>query len=369
MKKFLALLLVAALALTFVACGSKTEDEGTTTTAETYDIVFCADLGTINDGGFNEGTWDGCKNYAADNGLTANYLQPAEDSDDARITIFKQAVEQWKASVVVTCGYLWDTALSTTAANYPDVKIIFIDGDSSLNGVSNVAPINFAEQEVGFLAGYACVMDGFRSLAFFGGMAVPAVIRFGYGFVYGAEYAAKELGLAKGDVKMKYWYSGDFNETPEKTTTLSGWYETGTEVIFSCGGTIVNSAITAAEAGADRYLVGVDTDEAGKSDRIITSAMKSLTNATYSGITAAYAGGSDWDAIGGKLTTYGTANNGVQLPDDFSRFKTFTKADYDAIFAKLAADEGGIASSIATDADFATPDLFTLDYVALEFLG
>ncbi|MEA5050075.1 MAG: BMP family ABC transporter substrate-binding protein [Oscillospiraceae bacterium] len=370
MKKFLALLLVAALALTFVACGSKTTEETPATTeAETYDIVFCADLGTINDNGFNQGTWEGCQKYAKENNLTCNYLQPAEDSDDARITIFTQAVEQWKASVVVTCGFLWDTALASVAANYPDVKVIFIDGDASLNGITNVAPINFAEQEVGFLAGYACVKEGYRSLAFFGGMAVPAVIRFGYGFVYGADYAAKELGLAKGDVKMKYWYSGDFNATPEKATTVSGWYETGTEVVFSCGGNILGSAISAAEAAEGRYLVGVDTDEAAKSERIITSAMKSLTNATYSGITAAYAGGADWDAIGGKLTTYGTANNGVQLPDDFSRFKNFTKADYDAIFAKLAADEGGISSAIPTDATYATPDLIPLEYVTLEFLG
>lgn len=365
MKKAISLMLALILCLSFVACGGGNTEDGGDTTAEHYDIVFLADLGTVNDGGFNEGTWTGCQKYAADNGLTTNYLQPAEDSDDARKTIFMQAVEQWGASVVVPCGYLWDTVLSEMAPQYPDVKVVFIDG--TLTGLDNVAPIQFAEQESAFLAGYACVKEGFRNIAFFGGMAVPAVIRFGYGYVAGAEYAAKELGLNPGDVNLKYWYTGDFNATPEKATTVSSWYETGTEIVFSCGGSILNSAISSAEAGEGRWLVGVDTDEAHKSERIITSAMKDLTNATYAGIEAALAG--DWSAWGGVQSTLGAANNGVQLPNDFSRFNNFTQADYDAIFAALQADTDGIASSIPTDATCASPEDIELTYVNLEFLG
>jgi basic membrane protein A len=369
MKKVLVLLVALAMALTLTACSGKKDPEpkpDDPTPAETgYDIAFLADLGTINDGGFNQGTWEGCQKYAKEKNMTVNYLQPAEDSDDARKTILTQAVEQWKAKVCVACGYLWDNALAELCPKYPDVKFIFIDGDASVEGIANVAPICFKEQEVGFLAGYAAVKDGYKNLAFFGGMGVPAVVRFGYGFVWGADYAAQELGLS--DINIKYWYSGSFDPTPEKMTTVSSWYETGTEIVFSCGGTIVQSAIQAAEAGEGRYLIGVDIDESHKSERIVTSAMKSITNATYDGIVAAIGGG-DWSKFSGKVIAYGTENNGVQLPDDFSRFKSFTKAEYEAIFADLAADKDGISSSIPTDATTDRADKLPVKAVHIEDL-
>jgi len=365
MKKILVLFMVFAMTLSLAACGKKEEEPTPTPTEEGYEIAFLADLGTINDGGFNQGTWEGCQKYANEKGKTVNYLQPAENTDDARKTILTQACEQWHAKVCVACGFLWDTALAELCPKYPDVKFIFIDGDASVEGIPNVAPIAFKEQEVGFLAGYAAVKDGYKNLAFFGGMGVPSVVKFGYGFVWGADYAAQEMGLT--DVNIKYWYSGNFDASPEKMTTVSSWYETGTEIVFSCGGTIVNSAIQAAEAGEGRYLIGVDIDESYKSQRIITSAMKSITNATYDGIAAAY-GDTDWSAFSGKVVSLGTSNKGVQLPDDFSRFNTFTKADYDAIFADLAADKDGISSGIPTNETTDRADKLPVKVVKVEDL-
>ena len=367
MKKILALLMVLAMSLSLVACGGNNGggnaggDEPTG--SDQYDIVFLADLGTINDGGFNQGTWEGCSNYASDNGLTVNYLQPAEDSDDARRTILIQACEQWGAKVCVACGFLWETVLVEMCPQYPDVHFVFIDG--SVDGIDNLASVCFKEQEVGFLAGYAAVKDGYTKLAFFGGMAVPSVIRFGYGFAWGADYAAQELGLT--DVSMNYWYSGDFNESPEKTTHVSSWYETGTEVVFSCGGSINKSAAAAAEAGEGRYLIGVDIDESDLSERVITSAMKAITVGAYDGIAAGF--GESTPIEYGKTVYLGSNNNGIQLPQHWERMNSFGQADYDAIFAKLAADEGGISSSIPTDADYSSPAEITFQVLKLNYEG
>lgn len=369
MKKLLALVLAVLMACCLFGCGSKTStDEPAATTAEEYDVVFLADLGSIYDGGFNEFSYKGIADYADSHGLTYNYLQPGQDSDDARVAIFKQAVEQWHAKTVVAVGFLWDNALIECVPQYPDTKIIFIDADElkDENGgyYPNLALINFAEQQSGFLAGYAMVKAGFRNMGFFGGMGVPAVIRYGMGWCDGAEAAAKDLGLEPGSIKMNYWYSGSFEETPEKTTTVSAWYESGTEMVFSCGGTIVGSAVAAAEAGEGRYIVGVDIDQSGLSDRVLTSAMKSLVN-TISNAVAASFGDGDWSKYSTGLYTADAVSGGVAIAETFDKFEGFTAEDYEALKADLAA--GKYTARTDKDVENGNPTTAEFTYVVVDY--
>ena len=271
MKKILTSLLVLLMVFSMVGCQPKEpggEDENT------YDVVFLADMGTIYDGGFNQYSYQGIVDYCEKSGATHTYLQPASDNDEARRTIFEQAAAQMKAKVIVACGFLWDAALCQLIPEYPDVKVVFLDADDlynidynwdgiddSIEYTDKLAMITFAEQDSGYMAGYAVVLDGYRKLGFFGGMAVPAVVRFGYGFIDGAEAAAKELGLAPGEVEVKYYYTGTFDASPDLVTFVANWYTEGTEIIFACGGQIVNSVIQAAKDGENRWIVGVDTDE------------------------------------------------------------------------------------------------------------
>jgi len=377
MKKLLKVMLAALMLCAMFGCNGEKKPEPQPT-VETYDVVFLADLGSINDGGFNQFSYAGIVDYCKENNLTYTYLQPAADSDDDRVAIFKQAADQYQAKVLVAVGFLWDGALVKCIPDYQDKKIIFIDADD-LNTVDldydgksdgipgklgNTAMITFAEQDCGFLAGYAVVKDGYRNLAFFGGMAVPAVIRFGYGWVAGAEYAAKELGLEPGSIKMTYWYSGSFEATPEKATTVASWYEAGTEVVFSCGGTIVNSAITACEDTANGKLVGVDIDESGKSARIITSAMKSLENTVYNAVKAAFAGGDAWAGYTKALQTLGAKEQATTIAPTWDRFKSFGQADFDAIYSKLA---GGLHDQLPTNSTYETPAQMELTYVVVDY--
>jgi len=362
MKKLFALLLIAALCLTFYACKAK----------ETYEVVMVTDLGGVDDGSFNQGTWEGIKRYCDEKNLKYTYLQPIETTVDGYLTSIQQAVKELGAKIVLCPGFLFEPAIFQAQDMYPDTKFVLIDGypnDADWdNGPTfrtndNVYAICYAEQEAGFLAGYACVMDGFRKLAFFGGMAVPAVVRFGYGWVEGAEYAANELGLEPGEVEMIYWYSGDFDPSPAKLTTVTGWYETGTEIIFSCGGIILENVITAAEGMTDKWIVGVDVDQAAQSNRIITSAMKNLGDVCYEQLTAFYNG----EFKGGDYRL-GTESGKVGLPNDFSRFRAFTQAEYEAIYDKLATNQGGLASGLS-DENVATPDLLPLTLVKLTYIG
>lgn len=362
MKKLIALALVLMLAGTlFIGCTPAEE--------ETFEVVMVTDLGGIDDQSFNQGTWEGIVRYCEEYDISYHYLRPTDITVDGYLSSIEQAVGMG-AKIVLCPGYLFEPAIFQAQDLYPDVKFVLIDGYpqdgtyTEYRTEPNVYAITFAEQETGFLAGYAAVMDGYRKLAFFGGMGVPAVVRFGYGFVEGAEYAAKELGLAAGEVEVKYWYSGDFDPSPAKLTTVTGWYETGTEVIFSCGGTIVENVIAAAQSIPDKYIIGVDVDQKHMSDRIITSSMKNLGNVAYAQLEAFFNG----TFVGGDYTL-GVVEDMVSLPDDFSRFKTFTKADYDAIYAKLVADEGGVRTGLSTEVDADTPEGLPLELVNLEYFG
>jgi len=209
----------------------------------------------------------------------------------------------------------------------------------------------FQEDEAGFLAGYAAVKDGYTKLAFMGGMAVPAVVRYGYGYLQGAEYAASEMGVDS--VEVYYHYTGAFAATPEAQAMAASWYESGTEVIFGCGGAVGNSAMAAAE-DVGKAVIGVDVDQSGESDTVITSAMKKLQNSVYEGLKGHF----DGNFPGGKTTFFDVSTESVGLPMETSRFNTFSQDDYDAIYAKLVSGE----IEIINDTEKTTADL-NLDIV------
>lgn len=366
MKKLLAILLAAAMLFSFAACGESGGEE----TADTYEIIMLMDLpgGSVDDGSFCEATWDGIERYCEETKATCTYMTPAEESKEAYLSLIDQAVAAG-GKVLVCPGYLFEDAIFEAQDKHTDVKFILIDGRPHSTDYTeyrtgdNVYSVLFAEQEVGFMAGYASVMEGYRNLAFFGGMAVTSVARFGYGYVAGAEQAAKDLGLNPGDVNMIYWYSGDFMPSPEKLTTVKGWYETGTEVIFSCGGSICKNAFAAAEE-LGKATIGVDLDQAKDSSTVITSAMKGCANATYD----ALMGYKDGNFPGGQDAVLGTAVDCVGLATgDSWKLVNYTEAQYQELYTRMKNDENGIASSIPTDADIEDPTQMTLEYVNLDY--
>lgn len=384
MKKALALLLAVVMLFTLAACGGNDvkDNNATNGTNDTnvggndanddnsYEIVMLLDLpnGSVDDGSFCEGTWNGIQKYINETGSKATYFTPNEEAKDSYMSIIEQAVNVG-AKVIVCPGYLFEDAIYEAQDMYPDVDFVIIDGrphDSDYVDYKtgdNTYSILFAEGEVGFLAGYAAVMEGYRNMGFFGGMAVTSVARFGYGYVMGAEYAAKDLGLNQGDVNIIYWYSGDFLPSPEKLTTVRGWYETGTEVIFSCGGQICENAFAAAEE-LDKAVIGVDLDQGGDSPSVITSAMKSCENAIYDALmgykNGQFPGGVD-AILGASVDCVGLATG------DSWRLKNYTEAEYQEIYDRMKNDVDGIASSILTDSDIEDPTQIPLELVTLDY--
>jgi basic membrane protein A len=330
---------VAVLALCMVclaACSGSGGGSNKAAAGETFELALITDLGTIDDKSFNQGSWEGLVKYAEEKGISHKYYQPSEQSDDAYISAIDLAVKGG-AKLIVTPGFLFEAPVFIAQDRYPDVHFVLVDGNphsadySQFKTGPNTVGITYAEDQAGFLAGYAVVKDGNTKLGFVGGMAVPAVIRFGYGFIQGAEYAAEELGLAPGSVTVNYHYTGAFAASPEAQTLAASWYNNGVEVIFACGGPVGNSVMAAAEQ-AGKKVVGVDVDQSGESPTVITSATKGLRPSVYACVADYYNG----SFPGGQSLVFSAANEGVGLPIETSKFSKFSRADYDAIYDIVA---------------------------------
>ena len=378
MKRFLALLL--ALCMVFALCACNGGDSGKEEdpkaggndweiTNKEYKVAMITDYGDITDKSFNQTTYEACKEFCKDNGVAFKYYKPTDNNTDARVKSTEQAISEGY-NVIVMPGYAFAGTLVQVAPQYPDVKFVALDvalGDlleaavgaageeydfnpsnwdlADYFDMSNVYCAVYQEELCGYMAGYAAVQFGYTKLGFLGGMAVPAVIRYGYGFVQGADAAAQELDK---QIEINYVYGGQFFGDADITAVMDTWYQGGTEVVFACGGGIYTSAAEAA-AKADGKVIGVDVDQAAIIDEngkgmTVTSAMKGLAPTTIDTLKGIVAG--NWDKYAGKIQTLGLVSgedptlNYVQIPMESTQWTSdFGKEDYIALVAKMFAGE------------------------------
>lgn len=365
MKKFLSVLLIVVMVFTFAACGTKDGGNGdavdydaipdTCESADgTYAIAMVTDVGQLKDGSFNQFTWNGCKAYASQNDLTYKYYQPANGSqatDADRIKAMTDACEAG-AQVIVTPGFLQENALKEVVPKYPDVQFIFVDGWDM--GFDNLVGVSYQEEQAGYLAGYAAVMEGYTKLGFSGGGggSNPACCRYGYGFAQGVEAAAAEKDV-KVEMRYSWEYGSTFSASPDLQTMLSGWFGAGTEVVFMCGGTMFNSGAAAAEA-AEAKIIGVDVDQSGLSDTVVTSAMKDLAGSVITTLTKYYDEGK---LIGGSMVL-GATDNAVALPTDTWSLENWSVEDYEALYEQIKAGEIKIDNTVVSD-----PSTMNLEHI------
>lgn len=398
MKKIISLLLTAGLMIGCLAgCGSNGTDssdsaDNSTSGAETseYSVAMITDYGDITDQSFNQTTYEACKAFCEAQGIQFNYYKPSGDSTAERVASVEKAIDDGY-NVIVMPGYAFGGTLVEVSESYKDVKFIALDvaaGDILEAGVAKAGetydynPANwnvndycymdnvycaiYQEELSGYMAGYAAAKLGYTDLGFLGGMAVPAVIRFGFGFVQGADAAAAELGIT---VNLKYAYGNQFYGDGDITAAMDTWYGDGTQVVFACGGGIYTSAAEAA-AKVGGKVIGVDSDQSPIIDggygegMTVTSAMKGLYPTTYDTLTDVIVNG-NWSNYAGKITTLGLVSdepteNYVQLPMDTTQWSdSFTQDDYKALVAAMHA--GDITVSNDTTAMPATTNVNVSD--------
>ena len=380
-RNFLAVAGAAAAAAALTACGGSSSSTSTASStassaaseaaSKITKVALTCDTGTIDDESFNQACWSAVSSYMGDD--CQYYIPEADASDEDRETMIRQAVNDG-AEVIVCVGYLYGASLAWAADQYPDVKFIAIDvtqGDIGTDAIpANCYCITFKEEQAGYLAGYAIAKDGKTKLGFLGGMAVPAVIRYGYGYVQGADAAAQELGI---NVQMNYYYGGQFYGDEKITAKMDGWYDGGTEVVFACGGGIWTSAAEAADKH-DGKLIGVDVDqnylgvegvESGKykANPFVTSAMKGLGAAVKNGLDTVNAG--DWSTIAGTNGNFGLEEGDyVGLPTDEAswNFSTFTMDEYNTVLEKIRNGEIKVDNTSDDATKPTTSSNITVDY-------
>ena len=407
MKKFLAMILALVTALSLVACGDKKDDNQTDdnqgdTNETTYKVAMITDYGDITDQSFNQTTYEACKAFADANKIEFSYFKPTGDNTADRVAMIESAIDKGY-NVIVMPGYAFGGAIVEAAPQHKDVKFIALDvgkGDLLEAGVaakgeeydynpdnwdlatyvdmSNVYCAIYQEELCGYMAGYAAVKLGYKNLGFLGGMAVPAVVRYGYGFVQGVDAAAAELKLT--DVKVNYVYGGQFFGDADITAKMDTWYAGGTQVVFACGGGIYTSAVDAAKKVEGAKVIGVDVDQAGVianyaagegADQAtidgykaltVTSAMKGLYPATYDTLTDVIING-NWANYAGKIATLGLVSaddpalNYVQIPMESTQWAdgAFTQDDYKALVKAMFDGTLTVSNDITKAAkDFAT---------------
>ena len=339
MKNFLKLIILSIILIISLSCKDTKKNSG-------YELALITDIGTIDDKSFTQGSWEGLKKYAEGKGITYKYYKPAGKDTDSKIDSIYLAISSG-AKLIVTPGYLFEPAIYKVQDIYPEINFVLLDGTpqdgtyTDFRIEKNVYAVLYAEEEAGFLAGYGVVKEGYTNLGVMGGMAEPSVIRFGYGFVQGADYAAKELGVK--NIKIDYTYIGGYEPTPEVQTKASSWFIKGVQVIFAPAGGAGNSVMSAAEQNKG-YVVGVDVDQSVESPTVITSAMKMIGESVYNAIDEFYKG----NFPGGKIAVLDAKVHGIGLPMETSKFKNFTKEDYDNIYKKLV--DGSIEILKDTDA-------------------
>ena len=351
MKKILALVLALCMVFALCACGSAKGGK-----KDAVAVAMITDYGDITDQSFNQTTYEACKAFSEANGLTFKYYKPASDSDADRIAAIEAAIDEG-FNVVVMPGYAFGPAIQEVAPTYTDVKFVALDvGEGDIGDLAAAVPANlycavYQEELCGYMAGYAAVKLGYTKLGFLGGMAVPAVVRYGYGFVQGCDAAAVELGI-EGDVSVNYAYGNQFFGDADITAYMDTWYSNGTEIVFACGGGIYTSAAEAA-VKVDGKVIGVDVDQAGIIDGgygeglTVTSAMKGLA-ATVNSVLSQIVAGS---FAGGKVDTLGLVSekpeeNYVQIAGSTQFADGFTADDYAALVAAMFKGEITVSNAI-----------------------
>ena len=385
-RKFMAVAGAAAAVSVLSACGGSSSSSTATSTASSAAssassaaseaaegatvsyVALCCDTGTIDDESFNQACWTAVQNYMGDN--CQYYIPEADASDEDRETMIRQAVNDG-ADTVVCVGYLYGASLAWAAEQYPDIRFIAIDvtqADIGTDAIpSNCYCITFKEEQAGYLAGYAIAKDGFTKLGFLGGMAVPAVIRYGYGYIQGIDAAAQETGNA---VEVNYFYGGQFYGDANITSRMEGWYTSG----IACGGGIYTSALEAA-IKSNGYIIGVDVDQNyiganGVADGtysynpFITSAMKQLTVAVEAAL--GDIDGGEWANIAATNGNFGLQEGdyvGLPTAEGSWNFRTFTVEEYEAVKEKIASGEIVVDNSSEDSVKPTTSDLVTVTYV------
>lgn len=324
MKKKVIALVVSALMVTgLVGCGS--DNNSSTAKEGAIKVGMVTDTGTIDDKSFNQGTWEGIKEAEKEFGLETTFMQPNGESESSYLIEIQNLYDSGY-KFIVTPGYKFETAIYKAQSQYEDAKFVLIDGEPNDGKdnylvADNTVAVYFAEEQSGFIAGVAAAVElKTGDFGFIGGMEIPSVKKFNYGFQQGVAYANENYGTNVILKTENIVYSNSFVDTALGQQLAAQMYDRGVKAIFAAAGGVGNGVITEAKSrvvnGEEVWVIGVDSDQyadgiyEGNKSVVLTSAIKKIDEATYQMIEKQL----NDEFPGGETLRFDAANGGVGIP-------------------------------------------------------
>lgn len=325
-KKFLAVMMMAAMTLSLAACGSSNKensnnDAGTaseaaqteeTGTKSDFKASMVTDTGGVNDQSFNQSAWEGLQQVQKETGAEVTYLESTQESDYTT-NLDKQVDEGSK--LVWGIGFAMADAILESAEVNDEVNFAIVD-NAYEEVPANVTCVTFNAQDSSFLVGYiAGQTTETNKVGFIGGISSNIIDQFEYGYRAGVQYAADELGK---EIEVDVQYADSFSDSAKGKAIATTMYSNGCDIVFHAAGGVGIGVIEAA-VEADKYVIGVDSDQSYLApDNVLTSALKRV-DVAVANITEMAMNG---EKIGGQTFTYGLPDGGVGIPEQNPNLKS-----------------------------------------------
>ncbi len=338
------------------ACGdTDTKDDADKGEKEAaFKVGMVTDAGTIDDKSFNQGTWEGILKAKEDLGVDVKYLKPAGTTEAEYLKEIGNLYDA-EYKFIVTPGFKFETAVFQAQDKFKDAKFVIIDGNPHKGDFTpvvkdNTVAIFFAEHESGFLAGVATALQLKEGEAgFIGGMKIPAVQKFNWGFQQGLKYANENFQTNISIKKDNVVYQGSFDNVAAGTQIAASMYDRGVDVIFAAAGGVgvgaIREAITRVKGGDKVWMVGVDSDQfaegiyEGEKSVVLTSAMKMVDTVAFDMIKLE----KDGKFPGGKTLTFDAKNDGIGLPKENPNLSDDTASKVKEVFEKIKSGDIKVA--------------------------
>ena len=353
MKKILTIVVsVLLIAASAFAAGKKKDSK-----KSNLRVGMVTDSGTIDDKSFNQGTWEGILRAQKDMGIKTKYLKPAGTTEADYLKEIGNLADAGY-QMIICPGFKFETAVYAAQKKYPNVLFVLLDGKphtadySTFETAKNTVAVSWLEQESGFVAGVAAavqIKEG--KFGFIGGMEIPAVQKFNWGWQQGIAYANANYGTKISIDAENVVYQGTFSDVAAGQQLAASMYDKGVKVVFAAAGGVgvgvINEAKTRRSTGKDVWMVGVDVDQyndgiyaKGKS-AVLTSAQKFLDRASYDMIEAQLAG----KFPGGQELELSAANDGIGIPVKNPNLSADAQKKADEVLALIKSGKIKVAAS------------------------
>ncbi len=315
-KRFLAIMMMATIAVTTTACGSnsstiddsskksKLNQKVQENAERNMKISMVSDTAGVNDQSFNQSAWEGLQLAGKNVGVKVSYRESTQESDYA--TNLDKLVDDGN-SLVWGIGFAMANAVQNVAEMNEDVNFAIVD-NAYETVEDNMTCVTFNAQDSSFLVGYAAgLTTKTGKVGFIGGVSSTIIDQFEYGYRAGVSYAAKELGK---DIHVEVQYADSFTDSAKGKAMATTMYSNGIDVVFHAAAGAGIGVIEAAQE-ADKWVIGVDSDQSYLApNHVLTSSLKRVDVAVQT-LSEKFAKG---EKIGGQTFAFGLANEGVGIP-------------------------------------------------------